>query len=118
MAEEGSLQGKLIDSSTITGILIAFSLVVTAIFMGGNPEGFVDTRSILIVICGTFAVTVACFSFKEVVSAQGAMLHTIFYRAEDVKQAALDAINVADVAGVVVAGFAVTDFYRHARVSE
>lgn len=98
MADDNSLQKKFIDSSTVSGILIAFSLVITAIFIGGNPQGFVDWRSILIVVFGTFAVTAACFSFSEVLSAISAIVHTIFYRSEDVKKAAIAAVQISDIA--------------------
>jgi len=91
------ISGKFIDASTIIGMIVAFFLVGSAISLGGNPSGFLDVRSVLIVIFGTFFVTMACFSFSEVLSAQFAMLRTIFYSAEDVSKAAMNAVDIAEI---------------------
>jgi chemotaxis protein MotA len=92
-----SIKNKLVDASTIIGIIVAFGLVSAAIFIGGNPSGFFDIRSVLIVILGTFFVTIACFSFSEVMLAQLAMVRTIFYASEDVAKAALNAVEIAEI---------------------
>lgn len=97
MEDSRSLQKKLIDSSTVTGILIAFAMVISAIFIGGNVKGFYDTASVFIVVFGTFAVTTACFSFAEVIAAQGAIIHTIFYRREDISAVAENAMYLAEI---------------------
>jgi chemotaxis protein MotA len=89
---------RSIDKSTSFGILAVFGLVAFAIFAGGNAQGFIDFRSILIVVLGTCAVIVACFSFSEFVAAISAIVHTIFDRSEDVEDAAAKAVEIADVA--------------------
>jgi chemotaxis protein MotA len=91
-------EGRFIDKSTVVGILIAFGLVGAAIYMGGNAKGFIDVRSIFIVVFGTFAVTVACFSFSEFTAAFVAMLRTIFYRGEDLSKTAMNAVEIAEIA--------------------
>lgn len=85
------------DLSTLFGIAIAFTLVAAAIFFGGNPKGFIDTRSVLIVIAGTLAITLACFSFSEVIKAVGLVARTIFYTGEDPKQTALLSLKLAEM---------------------
>jgi chemotaxis protein MotA len=95
---QGIAESRYIDKSTVVGILVAFALVGGAIFMGGNAKGFIDPRSILIVIFGTFSVTIACFSFSEFTAAVVAMLRTIFYRGEDISKAAMNAVEIAEVA--------------------
>ena len=55
-----------IDFATIIGLLGAFGLVFAAIYLGGSVGSFINIPSILIVLLGTIAVTVTCFSFKEV----------------------------------------------------
>ncbi|MDA0781016.1 MAG: MotA/TolQ/ExbB proton channel family protein [Rickettsiales bacterium] len=106
-----SIKHKLVDASTIVGILVAFSLVSTAIYIGGNPEGFFDVRSVLIVILGTFFVTMACFSFPEIIQAQLAMIRTIFYPSEDVSKAAMNAVEIAEISRVK--GSLELDSYSH-----
>ncbi len=42
------------DIATLIGLVGAFGLVITTIFMGGNAAGFVDVPSVVVVIGGTF----------------------------------------------------------------
>jgi chemotaxis protein MotA len=95
---ESQPSGTFIDKSTVAGVLIAFALVAYAIYLGGNAKGFIDFRSFLIVVCGTVAVTIACFSFAEVMSANGSMFRTIFYRYEDIEKSATNAMQLAETA--------------------
>ena len=60
-----------IDFATLIGILGAFSLIATAIYLGGSPGAFVDLKAILIVIGGTLGVTTACFSLKDMGGCSG-----------------------------------------------
>jgi chemotaxis protein MotA len=107
----GAVQSRFVDKSTIFGMLTAFSFIGFAIYMGGNAHGFIDSRSILIVIFGTFAVIIACFSFAEVKSALIAMVHTVVYRSEGVEKAAAKAVEISDVARKK--GFLELDNYAH-----
>lgn len=91
-------EGRALDLSTMFGVAVAFALVMTAIFMGGNPNGFVDIKSILIVVFGTLAVTVACYSFSEMAHVPATLLHTIFYRSEDIGNTAMRAMELAEIA--------------------
>lgn len=56
------------DLTTVLGIFCGFALVLFAISMGGNPVGFLDVPSVMIVILGTLAVTSACYSWSDMVS--------------------------------------------------
>ena len=56
----------IIDIATLFGIIGAFALITTAIVLGGSPYAFIDLPSICIVIGGTFGITVACYSFRDV----------------------------------------------------
>lgn len=89
---------RSVDKSTAFGILAVFGLVAFAILMGGNAKGFIDSRSILIVILGTCAVIIACFSFSEFAAAISAIVHTIFDRSEDPSDAAARAVEISDIA--------------------
>ena len=57
---------SIVDIATLFGIIGAFALIVTAIVLGGSPYAFIDLPSICIVIGGTFGITVACYSFRDV----------------------------------------------------
>jgi len=87
------------DISTIFGIFVAFGFVAFAIYMGqSDPSSFLDIKSIFIVIGGTFFLTVACFSVKEVIKSLGLIFKTIFYTAENPKNAAIAGIELAEIA--------------------
>ncbi|WP_305986765.1 motility protein A [Roseibium sp. MMSF_3544] len=57
------------DLATLIGIVGAFGIVVTAIFLGGSFTQFVDLPSILIVIGGGFAATLIRFQLSDIISA-------------------------------------------------
>lgn len=87
---------KRVDLSTLVGILLAFVLVGAAIQYGGSPEAFIDVPSIMIVVCGTIALIVASFSFKDVIKAFGLCARTIIYPSEHPSAAALQIIKMAE----------------------
>lgn len=89
---------KRLDLSTLFGVLAAFTLIITAMIMGGNVIGFLDYPSICIVLGGTFAVTIACFSLREVMHAHAVILHTVFYVYEDISSSVFKAIELAEIA--------------------
>ena len=66
------------DIATLIGLLAGFGLVFSAIFLGGSLGSFVDVPAILIVIGGTFGITMVSYSLREIFSAQGVILKTIF----------------------------------------
>ena len=57
------------DIATIAGIVGAFVLIIIAMLLGGSPLAFLDAPSVLIVLGGTFAVTMSCFSLPEMFGA-------------------------------------------------
>lgn len=86
------------DFSTILGILIAFFLVGLAISFSGTGRSFIDAPAMLIVLGGTFAVTLASFSLGEFLHAPVVVLKNIFRRANDPKNAALLVLDLAELA--------------------
>lgn len=56
------------DLSTVVGIVLAFGLIIAAIVAGGSPGAYIDVPSVLIVIGGTFAVTLTNFPIPHVMS--------------------------------------------------
>ncbi|MBO6757941.1 MAG: MotA/TolQ/ExbB proton channel family protein [Roseibium sp.] len=59
------------DLATLIGIVGAFGIVVTAIFLGGSFGQFVDLPSILIVIGGGLAATLIRFQLSDIIAAFG-----------------------------------------------
>lgn len=72
-----------VELSTALGILCTLTLVAVAISMDGGAGAFVNIPSVLIVICGTFAITTACFTAVDVWRAQKLILRTIVYKHYD-----------------------------------
>ncbi|MDP6346642.1 MAG: MotA/TolQ/ExbB proton channel family protein [Alphaproteobacteria bacterium] len=86
------------DIATLIGMIVGFALVGAAITLGGSVMAFVDGPSILIVIGGTFAITTVSFSLGEVIKGQGLMLKAVFNKASDPAAAALQVLELADLA--------------------
>jgi len=59
------------DLATLIGIVGAFGIVVTAIFLGGSFGQFIDVPSMLIVIGGGLAATLIRFQVSDIGSAFG-----------------------------------------------
>jgi chemotaxis protein MotA len=57
------------DIATLFGIIVGFSLVIGAIFMGGAVAVFVNIPGMMIVIGGTFASICVTFPLEEVLQA-------------------------------------------------
>ena len=68
------------DLATILGLIVGFVLIVVAIILGGSVGAFIDIPSILIVVCGTFFITMVNFSLTEVIRAQAVMMKTMISR--------------------------------------
>lgn len=68
------------DLATVFGLLASFGLVAAAVAMGGSVSAFFNLPSVLIVLGGTAAVTMVCFSAAEFVKTPQVMLRTLFFK--------------------------------------
>jgi chemotaxis protein MotA len=84
------------DMATALGLLGALALIVIAIFLGGNWLAFIDIPSILIVICGTFAITTVSYSVTEIMQAQPLMFRTLFSTGHTPNEAAAKVLQLAE----------------------
>ncbi|MBI2254271.1 MAG: MotA/TolQ/ExbB proton channel family protein [Proteobacteria bacterium] len=84
------------DMATALGLIGALALIGIAIFLGGNWLAFVDIPSILIVVCGTFAITTVSYSVTEVMQAQPLMFRTLFSVGHTPNQAAAKVLQLAE----------------------
>ena len=86
------------DIATIGGVVGAFALIITAMIIGGSPLAFVDPASILIVLGGTFAVTMSCFALPEMLGAGKVIMKSFFTSKQDPIEAATRILELADAA--------------------
>lgn len=57
------------DFASLLGIISGFTLIIIAIFLGGNPDVFVNVPGLMIVAGGTIAATLLTVQFKDVLNA-------------------------------------------------
>lgn len=84
------------DMATALGLIGALALIAIAIFLGGNWLAFVDVPSILIVVCGTFAITTVSYSVTEIMQAQPLMFRTLFSTGHTPNEAAAKVLQLAE----------------------
>lgn len=87
-----------IDLATIVGIPGAFLLIFTAIYLGGSPSAFFNLPSVCIVLGGTFGVTTACYSLRDMSNAIRIVAQTVFHRSRDPAGAAIHVLQLAQIA--------------------
>jgi chemotaxis protein MotA len=83
----GSERGGL-DLATVLGIGGALALIGLAMLLGGSPGSFLDIPAILIVILGTLAVTMASFSFDEILGTFAVLPNAVTHARVDAGDAA------------------------------
>ena len=86
------------DMATVAGLACGFGLLVTAIFLGGSPESFINIPGFLIVMGGTFGVVTVCFSLTEIARTFRVIMKTVFYSVRDPSDAAVQVLQVAEIA--------------------
>jgi len=86
------------DAATIFGLLGAFLLMGAAIALGGSPESFLNLPAVLIVVGGTLAVTIACYSFEEVFRTIGIAARTVIQTRREPYEAAIQVLQLSEVA--------------------
>ena len=87
------------EFSTITGIILTISLIIGAVFMGNsNPMGFMDVKSLMIVLGGTFFLTLACFSFYDIQKAMKLIFNSFFLAVGGAKPYAINALKLSEYA--------------------
>lgn len=87
---------KKSDYSTVIGILVGIALVFISIGMGEASASFLNTQAFLIVVGGTFAVTVAAFSWSDVSSLMKSIRSTVLTKIKDVKAASVQVVKLSE----------------------
>lgn len=86
------------DAATIIGLLSGFTLITAAIIAGGTPRSFINLPSIFIVVGGTFAVVLTCFSLREVTNTVRVLGRTLVATLPAPRDAAMQVVQLADLA--------------------
>jgi chemotaxis protein MotA len=87
-----------LDIATLIGLLGGFGIVIGAIASGGNMMVFVDVASILIVVGGTFMVTLMQVSLADFLGSFSIGMKAFFYKTDDPTKLIEEAVQLADVA--------------------
>jgi len=87
-----------VDIATLVGLLGGFGIIIGAIATGGDVMLFVNLPSILIVVGGTFMVTLMQVSLADFLGSFAIGLKAFFYKVDDPKKLIEEAVALADVA--------------------
>jgi chemotaxis protein MotA len=87
-----------VDIATLIGLLGGFGIIIGAIATGGDIILFVNVPSILIVVGGTFMVTLMQVSLKDFLGSFSTALRAFFYKTDDPRKLIEEAVQLADVA--------------------
>ncbi len=94
---------KIVDSdgqdlSTLLGIGLAFAMIMAAILFSGSGAAYIDFPSALIVLGGTLAIVIACYSFDEFLSTFEAVGKTVLHNLPDLRDEVEKLLNLSDLA--------------------
>ena len=68
------------DIATILGVITGFSLMFSAIALGGGIEWFINVPSLMIVVGGTLAATLINYPLGQVLGVMGVLKNAIFHK--------------------------------------
>ncbi|MCB1763887.1 MAG: flagellar motor protein PomA [Gammaproteobacteria bacterium] len=86
------------DIATLIGLLGGIGIIVGAIATGGDVMLFVNLPSILIVVGGTFMVTLMQVSLKDFLGSFTIAMRAFFYKTDDANKLIEEAVQLADIA--------------------
>ena len=86
------------DLATLIGLIGAFGIVMTAIVLGGSAGTFVNTPSLLVVLCGTVLVTMMKFSLGQFLSAASIAVKAFLYKPTQPAALIEEAVDLAKTA--------------------
>lgn len=85
------------DAALVLGLIFAFALVAAALVIGGSVSSFYNTPALLIVLLGTFAVTMVSFTIREVLAAMGQIGGIMFPRSHAARPACERILHLASI---------------------
>jgi len=86
------------DIATVAGVIGAFAVIIGAIVLGGSAGTFVNIPSLIVVIGGTLAATLAQISLAQFLSSFKVGLGAFFHKSSEPVALIEEAVRLADVA--------------------
>lgn len=86
------------DIGTVVGLVAACVIIIGAILLGGNILGFIDIPSVLIVIGGTFGVTLMKYPLGVTLGAAKVALKAFFHQSQSQIELMNQAVELAAIA--------------------
>lgn len=83
------------DIATLIGLLGAFGVVLSAIILGGSASNFVNVPSLLVVLGGTFMVTMVKFSLSSFLSATSVAVKAFIHKPLSAEELIANAVDLA-----------------------
>jgi chemotaxis protein MotA len=87
-----------VDIATLIGLLGGFGIIIGAIATGGDIMLFVNVPSVLIVVGGTFMVTLMQVSLADFLGSFSMAMKAFFYQTDDPNKLIEEAVQLADIA--------------------
>ncbi len=85
------------DLASFVGIISGLTLIISAIFLGGDIHNFVNIPGLMIVFGGTLATTLITFQFRDVFAAFKAAYFVFSKEKEDPNQAVATMIRLSRI---------------------
>ena len=86
------------DIATLVGLLGGFGIIIGAIATGGDIMMFFDVASVLIVVGGTFMITLMQVSLGDFLGSFAIGLKAFFYKVDDPRKLIEEGVALADIA--------------------
>ncbi len=86
------------DIATIVGLILGIILILLAILMGGDPISYLNAPSVLIVVGGATAATLASFPLARFLKLPKVVSKTLFFKALEPKEMIRQLVELAEVA--------------------
>ncbi|QNN23886.1 motility protein A [Planctomycetales bacterium ZRK34] len=86
------------DLGTIVGVIMAFALIIWAIFAGGSFGAFVDIPSMVIVVGGTICTTLISNPMDKVKAIMGVTRKAMMHKSESPQKLIQELVSYAEIA--------------------
>ncbi len=86
------------DLATLIGLIGAFGIVMTAILLGGSGGTFVNTPALLVVLGGTFLVTMMKFSLSKFLGAASIAVKAFLHKPMNPEELIEETVDIAKTA--------------------
>lgn len=87
-----------VDFATILGLVGGFGMIFAAMSISGSSAAFLDVPSVLIVVGGTFAVTLVCYSLRDMLRSREVIGNVLLRPARNAQSAAVWMLHLAEIA--------------------